>query len=187
MGTRSMTTARKKGDPASGAFRLEDSPFYWINRTSSRYVVEMERGLKAVSMDMPRWRLLMILHEKEPRSISEISEMAAIRLSTITRVAQRLASVGMVTLRRRAGDGRKTDAMLTAKGRRAVRKVRSVAGRVYALGTHELTNLELRQLIGLLRKVFDHLSEAPLAARVAGKRRDVASAKLRALNVHLRS
>lgn len=163
--------ARQKGDPGDPTFALGDSPFYWLNRTSSRYVVEMERGLKALKMDMPRWRVLMILHEHEPRSISEIAEIAAIRLSTMTRVVQRLAATGLVTMRQRAHDGRKTDVTATPAGRRALASVRSVASRVYTKATRGLSDAEIVLLIDLMHRLFDGLEPLPGKTPAPGKSR----------------
>jgi DNA-binding MarR family transcriptional regulator len=162
--------ARQKGNPGEVKFALEDSPFYWINRTSSRYVVEMERGLKTMQMDMPRWRVLMILHEQEPRSISEIADIAAIRLSTMTRVVQRLAATGHVALSQRASDGRKTDVRITRAGQAALAKVRQVVGRVYLEATEGLSDAEILMLNGLMRRLFEGLGRGPRPSTPVARR-----------------
>src|SRR6266850_8476118 len=84
--------ARAKGDPLTRGFLLDNSPFYLIARSYGRYTHTMEDSLRSIGMDLPRWRVLMVVHEKNPSSISEIAEQSVLRLSTMTRVAQRLAN-----------------------------------------------------------------------------------------------
>lgn len=153
--------AKRRGDPADDGFRLDDSPFYWVNRVSGRYVQDMERGLKAVGMDMPGWRTLMILREASPRSVSEIAELAAMRLSTMTRVVQRLAGAGFVEVATSREDARRTEVHLAPKGRDALGSVRAAASRVYRQGTGELSAAEITQLVGLLTRLFRNLATRP--------------------------
>lgn len=160
-----MADAKRRGDPAYESFSIHDSPFYLISRVSGRYVLDMEAVLKPIGMDIPRWRTLMIVREREPSSVSEIAELAAIRLSTMTRVVQRLARQGLVRIEPRANDGRKTDVYLTAAGRAAVSQVRSIASRVYQSGFRDFTPAEIRTLNGLLARVFDNLAVVPTTGR----------------------
>ena len=43
-------------DPGSPRFRIENSPFFLMNRTVSTYALRMERALQMVGADIPRWR-----------------------------------------------------------------------------------------------------------------------------------
>ena len=58
----------------------------------------MEEALRRIDMDVPSWRAIMLVHERNPSSVSEIAERAVIRLSTMTRVIQRLEKRGLVKL-----------------------------------------------------------------------------------------
>ncbi|MEZ5498654.1 MAG: MarR family transcriptional regulator [Steroidobacteraceae bacterium] len=153
-----MADARTRGDPKFTRFRIADSPFYRLARCNGRYVQAMERELKRIDMDIPRWRTLMIVHEHEPSSVSEIAELAAMRLSTMTRVVQRLARDRLVRVAPRESDGRKTDVYLTANGQRAVDGVRHVASDVYRKAVASLTAAEVSELVTLLGKLFDGLA-----------------------------
>jgi DNA-binding MarR family transcriptional regulator len=156
-----MADAKRRGDPAYPSFTIEDSPFYWIARVSGRYVLDMEAVLKTIGMDIPRWRTLMIVREREPSSVSEIAETAAMRLSTMTRVVQRLAAGGLVRLASRASDARKTDVYLTAAGRAAAQRVREIASRVYRQAFADFTAEEIRALNRSLVRVFRNLAKRP--------------------------
>ena len=160
-----LLDAKTLADPAYSKFLLEDSPFYLIARTSGRYAIDMQRILKSVGMDIPRWRALMVLRERNPSSVSEIAERTVIQLSTVTRVVQRLEKQGLVRLASRKTDGRKTDVTLTDKGKAAVERVRECASRIYRLAFHDFSAEEIEMLNALLRRAFDNLNFSAAPAR----------------------
>jgi len=150
--------AKRRGDPSAAGFALRHSPFFLLSRLSNRYVLDMEAVLKTIGMDIPRWRTLMIVREREPSSVSEIADLACIRLSTMTRVVQRLVRQGFARVDRRVGDGRKTDVYLTAAGQRACEDVRRIASRVYSRAFEEFDDEEIWQLCSLLARAHESLA-----------------------------
>ncbi len=154
----STRDARVLGDPLTPGFRIDDSPFYLLARAYGRYTHAMEDSLRAIGMDLPRWRVLMLVHEKSPSSVSEIADRAVLRLSTMTRVAQRLAADGLVRLAARKADGRITDVFITARGRAAVRQVRIVASGIYNRAFEAFEPREIADLTRVLRRVFGNLA-----------------------------
>jgi DNA-binding MarR family transcriptional regulator len=163
--------AKRRGDPRHPRFRVEDWPFYLIARTNARYVLDMEHVLKKVGMDPARWRTLMLLHEKSPSSIGEIVERAVMRISTMTRVAQRLHREGYVRLAARAGDARVTELHITRKGREAVVDVRRVASDIYRQAFGDFSAAEIERLLDMLRRVFANLQLASLSEHGGSGRR----------------
>jgi len=149
--------AKLLADPAYTRFLLDDSPFYLIARTSGRYNLDMQRIMKSVDMDVPSWRALMILRERNPSSVSEIAERTVIQLSTVTRVVQRLQRQGLVKLSSRKSDARKTDVTLTPRGEQSVEQVRRCASRIYQLAFHDFSAREIEALNTLLRRVYANL------------------------------
>ena len=149
--------AKTRGDPAHSQFRIVDWPFYLLARTARRYEMDMEHALQRIDMDVPSWRAIMWLHERNPSSVSEIAEHAVIRLSTMTRVVQRLDKRGLVTVARRAADARVTDVHITANGEQVVKQLRAVASRVYQAAFKDFDAADIETLNGLLRRVFGNL------------------------------
>lgn len=123
--------AKTLGDPAQAGFRIEQSPFFQMNRTIGAYGLAMESALRAVGMDIPRWRVLMLAHERGPISVGDIADNGVLKLSTATRVVQRLRDEGLVRLSRSTSDARVTQVRTTVAGRRAVGVIRKVASEVY--------------------------------------------------------
>ena len=149
--------AKILGDPATAGFRVEQSPFFQMNRTVGAYSLAMERALRAVDMDIPRWRVLMLAHERGPLSVGEISENGVLKLSTATRVVQRLRDEGLVKLRRSKSDARVTEVQTTSRGARAVAVIRSVASQVYRDAFTGLDGAVVEALNGTLARVQKNL------------------------------
>lgn len=132
-------------------------PFYWISRVDQRYVQVLEKRLKPMGLDAPRWRVLMSLHEDTYLSVSEIAEFSAMRLNTTTKVVQRLIADGLVTTRVRPTDARATEVTLTPEGERmgalALVEVRDI----FELAFRSVSNQEMDVLNEILEKVFSQL------------------------------
>jgi hypothetical protein len=76
---KNMTEGRRtahwrRADPVDPDFKIASSPFYWLARVDGRYTLAMDAVLKRIGMDVPRWRILMLLTEHSPASVSELSE-----------------------------------------------------------------------------------------------------------------
>lgn len=153
--------ARQLADPANPEFRLAGSPFYWLARVAGRYRLDMDRVLKPIGMDVPRWRVLAILSEHEPASVSELCDHAVIRLSTMTRIVQRLAEAGLVTTRQREADGRVTEVTLTDQGRAAAVAVHHQVSRIFRHGFQQFETAEIATLNAMLKRLFDSLGLPP--------------------------
>ena len=149
--------AKRRGDPASADFLLEHSPFFLMNRSVAAYGLAMERALRAVGTDIPRWRVLMLAQERGPLGVGRIADEAVIRLSTATKVVQRLRDEGLVKLRRSTTDARVTEVALTAAGRRAVGVIRQVASRMYQGAFRDFRPDEIRVMNAMLGRVHANL------------------------------
>jgi DNA-binding MarR family transcriptional regulator len=150
--------AKERGDPASARFQIEDWPFYLIARTAGRYAIDMENALRRLELDLASWRALMLVHERNPSSVSEIAERAVTRLSTMTRVIQRLQKRRLVSLARRTGDARVTEVNITEAGERMVAEVRAIASHIYSVAFRDLDAADIETLNALLRRVHGNLA-----------------------------
>lgn len=153
--------ARQLADPAHPEFLLAGSPLYWLARVAGRYRLDMDMVLKPIGMDVPRWRVLAILTEHEPASVSELCDHAVIRLSTMTRIVQRLADAGLVDTRQRAADGRVTEVTLTDAGRAAADSVHTLASHIYRLGFDGFSAEEIATLNDTLKRLFVNFGRPP--------------------------
>ena len=160
--THSRKTAHwRKANPADPAFKIANSPFYWLARVHGRYALSMDAVLKRIGMDVPRWRILMLLTEHSPASISELAEHAIIRLSTMTKIVLRMRAEDYVETRPSTADGRVTEVLLTPKGRKAVEQVRAQAGRIFQQAFHDLDDRQIKGLNDVLQRLFHNLENTP--------------------------
>jgi DNA-binding MarR family transcriptional regulator len=144
-------------DPSDPSFRFEESLFYWLVRVVHRYGLRMDEVLKRIGMDLPKWRVLMILTELPSASVSELAEHSVLRLSTMTKVVQRLEQDGLVKTGQSPRDARVTEVFLTERGVEAVASVRGQASRIYRLAIEGVDGDERTILVDLLRRVSGNL------------------------------
>src|SRR4051812_19405914 len=108
---------RRLGDPGTAAFPVDKYPFYLLNRLVSRYNVVIAGRLRTIGLDIPYWRVLMVLGQESPRSVGQIADAAVIPVSTMTRIVQRMAVAGLVACTPLERDARVIEVSLTRDGR----------------------------------------------------------------------
>ncbi len=122
-----------------------------------RYNRRMERALRAIGSDQPHWRILMILGQYGTTAISRIADLAVLKLSTVTRIIQRMARDGLVTTATSNRDRRVTEVTLTERGEEALAEVRHVAGRIAREAFAEIDRNEIETLIAILSTLDSRL------------------------------
>ncbi|BAU75857.1 MarR family winged helix-turn-helix transcriptional regulator [Metapseudomonas furukawaii] len=157
-----MSTPKKRlnrYNPASDDFKKEEFPFYWIARVYGRYNMAMEKTLKKIDLDVPRWRILFILKENGQSSISELSEHAIAKLSTVTKIVYRMKDDGLVDTAPCANDGRVTQVTITDHGRRTVEEIQANTAHLFTNSFKGLTEAQIAKLNVTLEKIFANLPE----------------------------
>lgn len=148
---------RPIGNPGSADFRLEAYPFYLLNRAASRYNVEIEAALRELGIDIPTWRVLMILGEKEPLAIGQVSRSAVINLSTMMRIVGRMEKAGLIVVAPSAHDRRVKEIGLTALGRDKLADARKVTAPLYERIITGFSAADFARLLDLLARLHDNL------------------------------
>lgn len=147
--------------PDSPDFVLDDYPLYNLNRTSATYVNEMTKVLKSVGMDQPQWRILMLLADQSPSTVSELSRRAVTKMSTITRILMRMEDDGLVRRTPSPADSRVTEVFITEKGDKIVEDLRGVAARVYSKAFSGLSEKDVIRFVEILKLVRENLTRSP--------------------------
>lgn len=153
-------TGKKKFDmydPLGENFQRREFPFYWVAQINALYSHEMERLLKRVDMDVPRWRIIMILKEHTELSISEIASQAVAKLPTTTKIVYRMRDEGLVNLVTSSEDGRVTLVSLTDKGLESLELIRGSVSQLFRRSFKGLSSAEIHRTNTLLAKLFDNL------------------------------
>lgn len=150
---------RKLADPGTAAFQVNKYPFYLLNRLVSRYNTIIESRLKTIDLEIPYWRVLMVLGETSPRSVGQLADAAVIPFSTMTRIIQRMASAGLIASKPLQSDNRVVEVSLTAEGRQKLRAARKITAPIYAKVIDGLSVEEFESLTDCLDRLYDNLGE----------------------------
>ncbi|MEH3047634.1 MarR family winged helix-turn-helix transcriptional regulator [Sphingomonas adhaesiva] len=148
---------RLLGDPGTPAFRVDLYPFYLVNRLAGRYNAVIEPRLRAIGLDIPNWRVLMILGEQSPRGVRDIADAAVIPLSTMTRIVQRMAVAGLVDARPSEEDARVTSVALSPHGEAKLAEAREATSPVYTDVIRGLSERDFDRLVALLDRLYRNL------------------------------
>ncbi|KAI5913702.1 MarR family winged helix-turn-helix transcriptional regulator [Thauera sp. 2A1] len=145
--------------PDSESFRYEDFPFYWLARVHATYALEMERVLKKLGTDIPTRRVLMMLRLHGTVSVSELSTHSVIKLSTLTRIIQRMREEALVETRTNDEDARITDVSITPKGEELADRIQQATRKVFAKGYQGLTEAQLAKFTETLQVIFKNFTD----------------------------
>lgn len=127
-----MTKPPHLRSPADPGFSYQDYPFYLLSRASGQYNAQMERALKALGLDQGQWRILLVLMEHDSLGVARLSEKVVFKLSTTTRIVQRLERAGLVSSETSEVDARIKNVSITQAGKALVDDTRTVASNVFA-------------------------------------------------------
>lgn len=148
---------RPFGDPGSDQFRVDAYPFYLLNRAVSRYNVVIDSQLRGIGLDIPGWRVLMILGETEPQPIAQVAKSAVINISTMMRIVERMQKAELIETAPSESDGRVTELRLTATGRDKLAAARDITAPIYHKLIRGFSANDFSRLLDMLNRLHDNL------------------------------
>lgn len=148
---------RPFGDPGSDAFRVEAYPFFQLNRAASRYNMIIDRELRTIGIDIPTWRVLMILGEEQPLPIGQVAKMAVINISTMMRIIERMVKAGLILTQTSAQDARVTEVLMTPLGTEKLAAARTVTAPIYRKLIKGFSASDFNRLLDLLSRLHANL------------------------------
>ncbi|WP_254606333.1 MarR family winged helix-turn-helix transcriptional regulator [Sphingomonas bacterium] len=147
------------GDPGTPDFQVGRYPFFLLNRLAGRYNGVIEPRLRSIGLDVPSWRVLMVLGERQPRGVRDIADAAVIPLSTMTRIVQRMVAAGLVASSGSAEDARVTQVSLRALGEEKLSEARAITAPIYARIIRGFTRRDFDRLLDLLDRMHRNLTD----------------------------
>ncbi|WP_241657344.1 MarR family winged helix-turn-helix transcriptional regulator [Aurantiacibacter suaedae] len=148
---------RPYGNPGSDNFQLEAYPFYMLNRAASRYNLAIEAVLREIGIDIPTWRVLMILGESQPLAIGQVAKSAVINLSTMMRIVERMEKAGLVATSQSEADGRVKQVTMTDAGETTLHEARKVTAPLYDTIIRGFSARDFSTLLTLLDRLIHNL------------------------------
>lgn len=146
-------------DPGTAAFQVGKYPFFLLNKLMSRYNGIIEARLRTIGLDIPYWRVLLILGEHYPRGVRDIADAAVIPLSTMTRIIQRMAAAGFVMCEPSAEDARVTVVSLSVLGQEKLVEARAATSTIYKAVITDFSARDFDRLLDLLARLGKNLDE----------------------------
>lgn len=133
--------------------------FYWVTLLAAKYERNLEALLKSEGLDVPSWRVLMLMQPDKPRSVMFLANQSITKQSTMTRIVYRMRDRGLVKIESSKEDGRVSVVTATAKGL----KLRSNAWKGVEQSTADalegLSDKKIDALNKSLSTLFDRLHD----------------------------
>ncbi|MBT5186447.1 MAG: MarR family transcriptional regulator [Kordiimonadaceae bacterium] len=140
-------------------FILDDYPLYNLNRTSATYIDQMTVKLKSFNMDQPSWRVLMLLGDKNPSTVGDLSRRSVTKISTITRILMRMEKDALVKRIPFPNDNRVVEVFITDKGKQILGNLKQLASDVYKKAFDGIAEDDIVTFTNILMSVRKNLNE----------------------------
>ena len=147
--------------PHQSNFDLDANPLYNLNRTSATYIDEMSKALVHIGMTQNQWRVLAILGHKNPSTITEMSRKGVIKMSTLTRILDKMVAQNLVTRTPWEEDRRIIKVMITKTGQDQLDKALKVNTNVYERVFDGVSAHQIKQLMATLKTMRTNLNRMP--------------------------
>ncbi|WP_447725838.1 MarR family winged helix-turn-helix transcriptional regulator [Sphingomonas koreensis] len=152
-----MENGEVRTDAAEIELSIRSWPFYWLTRAMARYADSMTSALEGTGLDLPSWRVVMVLRGTGWLSVSEIASQSNTKLAAMTKTVQRMKSDGLVESREGETDRRVTLVSLTPSGEEVAEVAMEAARHVFRRAFHGMSAQQQETLSQLLREVAENL------------------------------
>lgn len=142
-------------DEAEASLKLE-SQFCFAVYSAAHAVMRAYRPmLEGLGLTYPQYLVMLILWERDGRSVGEIAERLQLESSTLTPLLKRLEAMGLVSRRRNPDNERQLIVSLAPAGREMREKALAIPPQVLACSGKDVTELaNLRDAIFAIRDSF---------------------------------
>jgi DNA-binding MarR family transcriptional regulator len=133
---------------------------YLLGQANHALYKDFDGHVRAAGLSSIEWRVLATLHDSAPITVSELAREVLAKQPTVTKLVQRMAEQGWVSLLADAGDQRRTLVAASPAGKRLVRPLLEKAR------SHEL---EMLRALGSSEQVALKKLLAKLASGSSGR------------------
>lgn len=153
-----MTNKYAKYFPVHDDFDLEEFPYYLISQVHALYINKIDNSLKKYGLDNSRRRILLAASTRQDASISDLAEMALIKIPTATKIIYRLKDEGYVETSLCENDNRVTRVALTKLGHEMVIKINEITSLLFNDSFSGLKPSDIKRLNESLRVIKNNLA-----------------------------
>ena len=143
--------------------RLENQICFRLYSASRLVVQHYQPYLSALGITYTQYLVLMVLWERDPLTVSGISERLGLESNTLTPLLKRLEKGGVISRgKQKDGDGRQTLITLTGKGRDMEKKASGIPSCLLRdMEESGLSAETLSSVAPLLDEIISKLSSSP--------------------------
>ena len=133
---------------------LENFPFFWISQVNGKYTQLIDKSLKKIGLDNTKRKIILSTNALGEANITEISNLATIKLTTATKAIYRLVEDEIVEVFSSPHDERISMVKLTEKGYGLVDEINQINRVTLAGILNSFDDKELDALNQQLKKIF---------------------------------
>ncbi len=148
--------------PTMAEIGLDRFAPYLINRISARWNASIQEALRGTDLTTVRMRTLAVLSARPGATINELSVLAVIEQSTMSRNLDSMEAAGLIRRVPRADDLRVREIHVTPAGRRALDDFWPTMHAEYEKLIDGFSERERDQLISLLHKMLRNIRQHPI-------------------------
>jgi len=137
------------------ASELTDHTGYWMRMVSNAVSQEFARKVSGEDVTVAEWAFMRALYDMEPTAPSVLAERMGMTKGAISKLAERLASKGLVARKENRDDKRAHSLSLTARGRGKIPLLASLADKNDSEFFGVLTKKEHAMLDRILRALAE--------------------------------
>ncbi|MBU0791941.1 MAG: MarR family transcriptional regulator [Gammaproteobacteria bacterium] len=155
-------------------YRLDQSLGYLLNRSADIVSATFADILKRESINLPEWRVLTALTDRNDQTLSELAAHAGTELSYLSRVVIHSQSRGLVRRFTSEEDKRSTRVTITAQGRALVRAVMPQARALEASWLQGISTQDVDNMRKTLQALYQNVLNSHPGLASSGRKLTVA-------------
>ena len=156
------SAAAKRVHSAEPEFSAEEFVPYFLRHVAARLSESLRKALKPLGQTPNVWRIMFALILRERATIGELSRLAIVEQSTVSRTVLRMQKQRLVGCSVARADRRMIEVTLTAAGRRAFTEILPVAAAQYDWAIRGIPGQDLEALKRTLKRMFKNLHFSPI-------------------------
>ncbi|WP_269717078.1 MarR family winged helix-turn-helix transcriptional regulator [Caulobacter sp. NIBR2454] len=122
----------------------------------------MEKTLARHGITKSTYRILTVLRESQPCSVTYLADTALIKRTTVSRIVEKMTQMDLVTTTQGGEDGRVTEVRMTDQGRGLLDSLTPMIAKLIERATDGVSHAELTRLVATLQIMSANLTRSPL-------------------------
>jgi DNA-binding MarR family transcriptional regulator len=140
-------------------FELWQFAPYLLNRAGHRIAEVFSGVLDQFDLTLPMWRVMAALRSDGPQRLGELSRLATIEVSTLSRLVGQMQGRGLLRRERCGRDARAVNVALTVQGEAITDRIIPLALDCERMALRGMSEAEVALLKRLLLHVYENMAD----------------------------